>query len=52
MDLSFLRPAEQGKIACGKKHFQELARVTGGNVSLEHVSNMEDFVNKAMVKAG
>jgi type III restriction enzyme len=52
MGYSFLRPAEQGKIECGKKHFQELAEKTGSNLSLEYVSNMEDFVEKVLAKVG
>ncbi len=48
MGFDFLRPAEQGKIECGKKHFKELADKTGGNLSLEYVSNMEEFVTKVM----
>lgn len=52
MSFDFLRPAEQGKIECGKKHFQELAEKTGSNLSLEYVSNMEDFVEKVLAKAG
>lgn len=50
MGFDFLRPAEQGKIECGKRHFQELARNTGSRVSLEYVSNMEEFVTKVLAK--
>lgn len=50
MGFDFLRPAEQGKIECGKKHFQELADKTGSKLSLEYVSNIDDFVNKAFSK--
>lgn len=52
MGYEFLRPAEQGKIECGKKHFKELAEASGSNISLEHVSNVEDFVERIMAKAG
>jgi type III restriction enzyme len=52
MGYDFLRPAEQGKIECGKKHFEELAAQTGSNIGLEHVSKVEDFVNIAMAKVG
>ena len=52
MGFDFLRPAEQGKIECGTKHFEELAKQTGSNVSLEFVTNMDDFVEKAMAKVG
>lgn len=52
MGYEFLRPAEQGKIECGKKHFEELAAKTGSNVSLEYVSNMDEFVEKVLAKAG
>ena len=51
MSYEFLRPTEQGKIECGKKHFEELAAKTGSNIALEHVANIDDFVNKAMAKA-
>lgn len=46
MGYDFLRPAEQGKIECGKAHFSELAKGTS-NIKMEHISNMDDFVNKA-----
>lgn len=52
MGFDFLRPTEQGKIECGKKLFLELADKTGSNLSLEYVSNMEDFVEKVLAKAG
>jgi len=48
MGYDFLRPAEQGKIACGKQHFHELASSTGSNIRLEHVSNIDDFINAAL----
>lgn len=50
--FDFLRPAEQGKIECGIKHFEELAKQTGSNVSLEFVTDMDDLVEKAMAKVG
>ena len=46
MGYEFLRPAEQGKIDCGKAHFSELAKGTS-NIKMEHIANMDDFVNKA-----
>jgi type III restriction enzyme len=52
MGQDFLRPSEQGKIECGKKHFMELARTSNSNISLEHVSNVDDFVEKVVAKAG
>jgi type III restriction enzyme len=52
MGFNFLRPAEQGKIECGKKHFKELSKTTGVDISLEHVSNVDDFINKVLAKAG
>ncbi len=52
MGFDFLRPSEQGKIECGKKHFAELSAASGSSLSLEFVNNMESFIEKAMVKAG
>jgi type III restriction enzyme len=52
MGYEFLRPAEQGKIQCGKKHFLELSRTSNSNISLEHVSNVDDFLEKVVAKAG
>jgi type III restriction enzyme len=51
MGFDFLRPAEQGKIDCGKKHFKELATITNSSISLEYVSKFDDLVTKAMAKA-
>lgn len=48
MGYEFLRPAEQGKIECGKRHFAELSKQSGSKISLEFVSKMEDFVNVAL----
>jgi type III restriction enzyme len=48
MGFDFLRPSEQGKIECGKAHFRELSKQSGSNISLEFVSNMDDFVNIAL----
>lgn len=48
MGFDFLRPVEQGKIICGKSHFKELASQTGKKISLELVSNIDDFVNMAL----
>lgn len=48
MNFEFLRPAEQGKIECGKKHFKELSEKSGNKISLEYVSNMDDFTNIAL----
>jgi type III restriction enzyme len=50
MGYDFLRPAEQGKIECGKEHFKEIARITGSNVAMDYVSNIEEFTTKAMGK--
>jgi type III restriction enzyme len=52
MGYDFLRPSEQGKIECGKKHFQELSISSGSEISLEHVSNVDDFMEKVMAKVG
>jgi type III restriction enzyme len=46
--FEFLRPAEQGKIECGKKHFEHLSAETGQRVSLEYVSNLDEFANIAL----
>lgn len=51
MNYEFLRPAEQGRIECGKKHFEELSSKTGSDISLEHVSNVDDFIEKVLAKA-
>jgi type III restriction enzyme len=48
MGIEFLRPSEQGKIECGKKHFAELSARSGSDISLEHVRNMDDFLNVAL----
>jgi len=50
MGFEFLRPAEQGKIECGKAHFKELATQTNSNVKLVCVSNHEEFINIALSK--
>ncbi|MBK0401810.1 DEAD/DEAH box helicase family protein [Adhaeribacter sp. BT258] len=50
MGYEFLRPAEQGKIDCGKEHFKELSRATGSQISLEYVKDIEDVANLAMAK--
>jgi type III restriction enzyme len=52
MNFEFLRPAEKGKIECGKKHFNELAKQSGMKLSLEYVSNMDEFVDKVLAKMG
>ncbi len=52
MGFDFLRPAEQGKIECGKKHFEELGKQSGSNLSLEYVSTMDEFIDKVLAKAG
>ena len=46
--LEFLRPVEQGKIECGKKHFEFLSEETGKKVSLKYVSNLDEFANIAL----
>ncbi|QFG53544.1 type III restriction-modification system endonuclease [Chryseobacterium sp.] len=48
LGYEFLRPSEKGKIDCGKKHFEELAKGTGYKMKLEYVTNNEEFVDKAM----
>lgn len=48
MGLEFLRPAEIGKIECGKKHFENLSTQTGKHVSMEYVSNIDDFITAAL----
>lgn len=50
LGYDFLRPSEQGKIDCGKKHFEELARVTKSNIKMELVTNGNDFVDLALSK--
>lgn len=50
LGYEFLRPAEKGKIECGQKHFEELSKQSGEQISLEYVTNNEDFVDKAMSK--
>jgi type III restriction enzyme len=49
MGYDFLRPVEQGKIDCGKRHFEELAKTTNSNIKLEHVAHIDDFINKALI---
>lgn len=51
LGFEFLRPAEQGKIQCGKKHFKELAESSNSKIQFEHISSMEDFMNVAMSKS-
>jgi type III restriction enzyme len=50
LGYDFLKPSEQGKIDCGKKHFEELARVTKSNIKMELVTNGNDFVDLALSK--
>jgi type III restriction enzyme len=50
LGYDFLRPAEQGKIDCGKKHFEELSKTSNSNIKLELVSNGDDFVDLALSK--
>ena len=50
LGYDFLRPTEQGKIDCGKKHFEELAKITNSNIKLELVTNGYDFVDLALSK--
>lgn len=52
LGYDFLRPSEQGKIECGKKHFQELSKTSGKKITLEHVSNVDDFMDKVMSRVG
>jgi restriction endonuclease len=48
MGFEFLRPVEQGKITCGKKHFGELAKKNGNNLCLEYVHKMDDFIEQVV----
>ena len=50
LGYDFLRPSEQGKIDCGKKHFEELSKSTNSNIKLELVTNGADFVDLALSK--
>ncbi|MFY7741539.1 MAG: type III restriction-modification system endonuclease [Flavobacterium sp.] len=50
LGYDFLRPSEQGKIDCGKKHFEELSKTTNSNIKLELVTNGNDFVDLAFGK--
>lgn len=50
LGYDFLRPSEQGKIDCGKKHFEELSKTTNSNIKLELVTNGADFVDLALSK--
>jgi type III restriction enzyme len=50
MGMEFLRPAEKGKIECGKKHFEELSQKSGKQISLIHASTSDDFINYALSK--
>ena len=50
MGYEFLRPAEKGKIDCGKAHFKELASQTDSNIELMCVSNHDEFINHAMAR--
>lgn len=47
MGYESLRPSEQAKIKCGTEHFRELAKTTGSNIRLEHVSDIETFYQAA-----
>ena len=49
--IEFLRPAEQGKIECGKAHFKELAKASNSNVKLVYVSNMEELADSVLARA-
>jgi len=48
MGFEFLRPSEQGKIECGKAHFNELAMASESNLKLIFVNTHNDFVNLAL----
>ena len=50
LGYDFLRPAEQGKIDCGKKHFEELSKTTSSKIALELVTNGDDFIDLALSK--
>jgi len=49
MGYEYLRPAEKGKIDCGKAHFKALAKDNRGSIKLILASNHDDFVNAALV---
>jgi type III restriction enzyme len=51
LGLEFLRPSEQGKIECGKRHFEELSAVSGSEIKLMHVVNNDDFLTNAMANS-
>lgn len=48
MGLEFLRPAEIGKIECGKRHFENLSKTSNKQVSMLHVSKYDDFIAAAL----
>lgn len=48
MGFEFLRPSEQGKIECGKAHFNELALASESNLKMIFVNTHNDFLNIAM----
>lgn len=43
LGYEYLRDSEKDKIDCGKAHHKELSEQTGNNITLEVVSNMDDF---------
>lgn len=50
MGYDFLRPAEQGKIECGKRHFEELSKAAATQINLEYVNNMDTFLTAVLSK--
>lgn len=45
LGYEFLRHSEKGKIDCGKKHFEELAKGTDYKMPRAYVTNNEEFVD-------
>jgi len=50
LGYEFLRPSEQGKIECGKKHFKELSSTTGEKLELIVARNIDDVVDQVFAE--
>lgn len=48
LGIEFLRPAEKGKIDCGKKHFEELSRSTGQDIKMIVARDYGDAVDQIL----
>lgn len=48
LGVEFMRPAERGKIDCGKKHFKELSKISGQDLKMIVARNMDDVVNEVL----